>query len=440
MGRALIAFCLAVAALASLSAADQWPQFRGSTAGVAADNPALPETWSRAEHVVWSIDVPGMGWSSPIVWNDLVFVTSVIQPGPITLPERGFYGAGGGSEVGAGVHRWMVYAIDFQTGRVRWEREVRRAAPTAQKHSKNTYASETPFTDGERVYAYFGDVGLFAFDMSGKPLWSAPMDPLIMRGWGTGASAVVHGGRIFVVNDNDQRSSISAYDAKTGKVVWNVPREEASNWSTPYVWEHDGAAEIVTTGSRRVRAYDLNGKLIWQLGGMTSLHVPTPFAKVGLLFVSSGFLGDAVRPVYAIRPGASGDISLKGEDKSNQFIAWSNPRLGTYATSPLVYGDYYYTLMDRGYLLCHDARTGEEVYPRQRITAEASGFTASPWAYNGKVFALSEDGDTFVMQAGRAFSVLRKNSIGDMALATPAIAQDSLILRTASKLYRISNR
>ena len=157
-----------------------------------------------------------------------------------------------------------------------------------------------------------------------------------------------------------------------------------------------------------MRAYDINGAVKWQLSGMTSLHVPTPFAKLGLLFVNSGFLGDTFRPVYAIRPGASGDISLKAGETANQFIAWSNPRLGTYTTSSLVYGDYYYTLMDRGFLLCHDARTGQEIYPRQRITAEASGFTASPWAYNGKIFALSEDGDTFVMQAGRDFKVLRQ--------------------------------
>lgn len=437
MVRALVA-CGVALALTPVWAADQWAQFRGAAAGVVPDHPRLPDTWSRTQNVVWSIDVPGIGWSSPIVWNDLVFVTSVIQQEPIKLPDRGLYGGSTSqSGVGVGLHRWMVYALDLGTGRVRWEREVRRGVPTAIKHTKNTYAPETPFSDGERVYAYFGGVGLFAFDMAGKPLWDVPMDPMPMRGWGGGASAIVHRGRVFVVNDNDQRSSISAYDAKTGKVLWSVPREETSNWSTPYVWEHDGTTEIVTTGSRQVRAYDTNGMLKWQLSGMSSLHVPTPFAKLGLLFVNSGFLGDAFRPVYAIRPGASGDISLKAGERQNQFVAWSNPRLGTYATSSLVYGDYYYTLMDRGFLLCHDARTGQEIYPRQRITAEASGFTASPWAYNGKIFALSEDGDTFVMQAGRDFKVLRANSLGEMALATPAVTEDSLILRTASKIYRI---
>src|SRR5262245_14594632 len=345
MVRVLVA-CGVVFALAQVSAADYWSQFRGSAGGVAADNPRLPDTWSKSENVVWSIDVPGIGWSSPIVWGDLVFITSAIQPGPITLPERGFYGGNNQSQVGSGIHRWMLYAIDLKTGRVRWEREARKAPPTAIKHHKNTYASETPFSDGEHVYAYFGGVGLFAFDMTGKPAWDVPMDPMTMRAWGTGASAVVYKGRVLVVNDNDQKSSMTSYDAKTGKVQWTVARDETSNWSTPYVWEHDGTVEIVTTGSRGVRSYDLNGQLKWELSGMSSLHVPTPFAKLGLLFVSSGFLGDSLRPVYAIRPGATGDISLKAGEKQNQFIAWSNLRLGTYVTSPLVYGDYYYTLMD----------------------------------------------------------------------------------------------
>jgi outer membrane protein assembly factor BamB len=276
--------------------------------------------------------------------------------------------------------------------------------------------------------------------MNGTPLWNKSMDPMPMRAWGTGASPLLYKGRIYVVDDNDRRSSLAAYDARTGQVVWQVPRDEKSNWSTPVVWEHERGAEIVTTGSREVRAYDLDGKPTWYLTGMTSLHTPTPFVKLGLLFVSSGFLGDAYRPVYAIRPGATGNISLKAGETSNEFIAWSNPRLGTYITSGLVYGDYYYTLMDRGFLLCHDAKTGEEIYPRQRITSEASGFSASPWAYNGKVFALSEDGDTFVMQAGKDFKLIRKNSLGDMAMASPAITSDSLIVRTATKLYRIRNK
>ena len=440
MFRAWVIASLIVISLTWVSA-DQWPQFRGRDAGVAADNPALPDTWSRSENVIWTFDVPGMGWSSPVVWNDLIFITSVIKPGPIELPEKGFYAGSTIQQTGATqVHRWMLYAVDLKTGRLRWEREIRRSMPVAPKHEKNTYASETPVTDGERIYAYFGGVGLFAFDLKGNPLWSKAMDPLKMRGWGTGASPVVHRNRLYLVNDNDEQSSLTAFDTRTGALVWRTPRDEKSNWSTPFVWEHELGTEIVTTGSGKVRSYDLNGRVKWELAGMTTLHVPTPFAKHGLLFISSGFLADPLRPVYAVRPGASGDVSLKEGDTNNRFIAWSNPRLGTYDTSALVYGDYYYTLMDRGFLICHDARTGREIYPRQRITAEASGFTASPWAYNGKIFALSEDGDTFVMRAGPEFQILGTNSLGEMALATPAVAQGSLIIRTATKLYRISNK
>jgi len=187
----------------------------------------------------------------------------------------------------------------------------------------------------------------------------------------------------------------------------------------------------------RVRSYDLDGNLLWELGGMSSIVIPTPFSKFGLLYVTSGYVGDQVRPVFAIKPGAKGDISLKPGETSNQYIAWYQPTAGPYNPSPLIYGDYYYTLLDRGFLTCHDARSGQEIYGKQRIDPAAAAFTSSPWAYNGKIFALSEDGDTFVMQAGKEFKLLGKNTLDEMCMATPAIARDSLIIRTASKLYRI---
>src|SRR5947209_15148236 len=204
-----------------------------------------------------------------------------------------------------------------------------------------------------------------------------------------------------------------------------------------FVWEHADRTEVVTAGTGRVRSYDLDGKLLWEFGGMSSIAIPTPFAKHGLLYVTSGYVGDQVRPVWAIRPGASGDISLKGDETGNQSVAWYQKQAGPYNPSPLVYGDYYYTLLDRGFFTAHDARTGKEIYGKQRIDPAAAAFTASPWAYNGKIFALSEDGDTFIIQAGPEFKVLGKNTLDELSMATPAIYRSSLILRTASKLYRI---
>ena len=204
------------------------------------------------------------------------------------------------------------------------------------------------------------------------------------------------------------------------------------------MWENDRRTEIVTAGEGKVRSYGLDGSLLWELRGMSPSTIPTPFVRHGLVYVSSGYPGSPLRPVYAIRPGASGDISLEPGQSNNAFVVWANPALGSYNTSALVYGDLFYTLLDRGILLCHDARTGEQVYGRQRVSVEASGFTASPWAYNGKIFAISEDGDTFVLQAGPSFKLLGKNTVDGMVLATPAIARGSLFIRTNTKVYRIA--
>jgi outer membrane protein assembly factor BamB len=420
------------------SSSDQWPQFRGPQSTGVADDPNLPDTWSTTRNVVWKTEIPGSGWSSPVVWGDRIFLTSVISTVAPEAPKKGLYFGGNREGLPTDEHRWMVYAVDWKTGKIVWEREVHRGVPASSHHLKNTYASETPVTDGERVYAYFGNLGLFVFAMDGKPVWSQTWGPFRTRyGWGTASSPVLYKDRVYVVNDNDDRSFLAVLDKRTGKQIWRVERDEASNWSTPFIWENDRRTEIITSGTRKIRAYDLDGKLLWELGGMSSIVIPTPFSQHGLLFLASGYVNDTVRPVYAVKAGARGDISLKEGETSNEYIAWYQRQAGPYNPSPLVYGDYYYTLLDRGIFTCHDARTGREIYGKQRIDPEASAFTASPWASNGKIFALSEDGDTFVIQAGNEFKLLGKNPLDEMCMATPAISRGSLIIRTATKLYRI---
>jgi len=433
-----LALALLLAGSATGAAVDGWPQFRGPESLGVVENANLPDTWSSTENVAWKTEIPGTGWSSPVVWGDRIFLTSVISSDKQETPKKGLYFGGNRLEPPKDEHRWMVYCLDWKTGKILWEREVHRGSPASSRHLKNSYASETPVTDGVRVYAYFGNVGLFCFDMQGKPLWSQRYGPYTMRfGWGTAASPVLHEGRIYIVDDNDDQSFLLALDKKTGKQIWRVERNEKSNWATPYIWNSGKRTELITAGTMRVRSYDLDGNLLWELGGMSSIVIPTPFSKFGLLYVTSGYVGDQVRPVFAIKPGAKGDISLKPGETSNQYIAWYQPTAGPYNPSPLIYGDYYYTLLDRGFLTCHDARRGQEIYGKQRIDPAAAAFTSSPWAYNGKIFALSEDGDTFVMQAGKDFKVLGKNTLDEMCMATPAIARDSLIIRTVSKLYRI---
>jgi outer membrane protein assembly factor BamB len=441
MTRAAIVVGLTLLALTGLSATDQWPQFRGPHAGVIADDPALPDTWSETDNVIWKTRIPGLGWSSPVVWDDHIILTSAVSAGQEKPPAPGLYDEHDHVEAAA-PQRWMVYDIDFRTGRIRWERELRSGKPTILRHVKNSFASESAITDGERFYVYFGSLGLLtALDLNGETVWSKELGAFNTQvELGTGASPVLYKDRIYVVNDNTTQSFLAAFDKRTGKEIWRVNREERGNWSTPLVWENALRTEIVTAGTVKVRSYDLDGKQLWELSGMTTLTIPSPFEKNGLVYISSGYPGGLPRPVYAIRPGASGDISLKPDETSNAYIAWYQPLLGTYNTSAVVYGDYYYTLLDRGFLLCHDARTGKQIYGRQRISSESSGFTASPWAYNGKVFALSEDGDTFVIQAGPEFKVIGKNSLNGMPLATPAVLRGSLIIRTQSDLYRIARK
>ncbi len=436
---------------------DQWPRFRGPHAGAVADDPALPDAWSETDNIVWKIDIPGQSWSSPVVWGNHVFVTSAVSAGDEPAPVPGLYEEGhdfGGIKTSE-QHRWVVYDVDFATGNLNWERQLHRANPPFAKHIKNTYATETPVTDGRHLYVYFGSIGLVgALSMSGETVWTTKVDVFETRWqYGPAASPALHDDRLYILNDNATGTFLVAFDTETGEEIWRVLREEhgganwSRSWSTPFVWENELRTEIVTAGAAGVRSYDLDGNLLWQIDGMSSMTVPTPFAKHGLVYISAGYPGGALRPVYAVRPGASGDITLwekggpstafPGPLRSSEHIAWSYPLLGPYSVSTLVYGDYHYTLLDRGFLLCHDARTGEEIYGRQRIEI-GNGFTASPWGYNGKIFLLSEDGDTFVVQAGPEFKILGKNALDEMSLATPAVVRGSVILRTQSKLYRIA--
>ncbi|HCQ98403.1 MAG TPA: serine/threonine protein kinase [Acidobacteria bacterium] len=440
-------------------ATQQWPRFRGLQAGNVADDSVLPDTWSETENIAWKIDIPGLSWSSPIVWDEHIFVTTAISAAEDEVqPIPGLYDPGehNGSVPASGEHRWMVFDIDFETGAVRWAKELHRGVPTITRHLKNSFASETPVTDGERVYAYFGSIGLIAaLDFDGKELWRKDIGTFnTMQGMATASSPALHEDRLYIVNDNTAQSFLTALDTATGEEVWRVERQEPGHtWATPFVWENHQRTEIVTAATGRVRSYDLKGTLLWELGGMSLLTTPSPFASHGLVYISSGYPGGSLRPVYAIQPGAAGDISIYQDVASglqegfpgtrtysrDDHVVWSYPLLGTYNTTALVYGDIYYTLLDRGFLTAHDAATGAEVYGRRRLEI-GNGFTASPWGYNGKIFLLSEDGDTFVVKAGPEFEILHKNSLDEMSLATPAVAQGSVVLRTQSKLYRITRQ
>ncbi|MBN1421470.1 MAG: PQQ-binding-like beta-propeller repeat protein [Planctomycetes bacterium] len=421
--------------------AGRWPQFRVPGSSGISDETGLPETWSETENVAWKIPIPGRGWSSPIIWGGRIFLTTAVSEGEEEKAKKGLYLGGDRDALSGNRHRWIVLAIDWTTGAVLWEREVHAGIPATPRHVKNSYASETPATDGERVYAYFGNVGLFCYDLAGQPLWSRRWDPARTRAnWGTAASPALHGGRLYIVNDNEERSFIEAIDAKSGATVWRIDRDEKSNWSTPFVWETPAGSQIVTPGTGKVRSYGAGGELLWELKGMSSITIPTPVAGSGMVFVSSGFVADPLRPIYAIRPEAKGDITPKTGESGNAAIAWCRRDAAPYNPSPLYYDGLLYVLYDRGTLACLDAKTGETVYERKKLLPKAGAFTASPLACDGKLLFLSEDGDAIIVRAGRTFEVLRTNALGEMCMATPAIANGGLLIRTLSSLYRIGGR
>jgi outer membrane protein assembly factor BamB len=429
--------------VSSLIAADNWPQFRGPGARGISDERDLPEVWSKSENVAWVTKIAGRGWSSPIVWGDKVFITSAIQvDGKAEKVKTGLY-FGGDRKTPKVPYRYIVVCLDFNTGKVLWEKTAFEGVPKFGHHLKNSMASETPVTDGERIYAYFGNVGLFAYDLDGNQKWTRELGSYPMAlNWGTASSPALSDGRLYVIDDNEKHSFLSAIDAVTGKELWRKDRDEKSNWATPYVWKNEKRTEIVTCGVKRVRSYDTDGNLLWELSGMSSIVIPTPFAADGLLYVTSGYVLSPKKPLFAIKPGASGDISLNADKKetSNAHIAWSNPKAGPYNVSPVLYKDVIYVLYDRGFLAAFNARTGEPLYepPLARLGA-SEHYTASPWAYNDKIFCLSEEGQTAVVQTGGTKpKILRKNDLDELCMATPAIVRGSLLIRTESQLYRIT--
>lgn len=427
----------------AVGAAENWPQFRGPGAMGVAEHARLPDLWSPTENVVWKQDIPGRGWSSPVVWENHVFITTVSTEGKAWEARKGLYFGGERFKPPAGKHHWKVICLSLETGKVVWKKTAHSGVPQSSIHIKNSYASETPITDGERVYAYFGNQGLYCYTVGGKFLWKKEWPAYKTRfGWGLAASPVLHKGRLYIVNDNEQQSFLVALDAKTGTEVWKVKREgEKSNWSTPFIWENKLRTEIITPGSRKNRAYDLDGKLLYQFSGNSSITIATPYAKFGLLYVTSGYVGDRRKPVFAIRPGAKGDISLESDEDSNEHVAWCQRRAGPYNPSTIVYGDLMYVLLDRGLVACYEAKTGKRVYGPERIVARGGAFTSSPWAYNGKIFFLDENGVAYVLKAGREFKLLRANRLNlkeDMCMATPAIVGGKLLIRTDARIYCFS--
>ena len=419
-----------------------WPQFRGPNASGVAESSSPPSRWNveAKQNLRWKTAIPGLGHSSPVIWDDRIYVTSAISGKDNPELKVGLYGNIAPVEDDT-KHKFMVYCVDKGSGKILWERAAYTGVPKVKRHTKATHANSTMATDGKHVVAFFGSEGLYCYDPNGKLLWKKDFG-LLDSGyfmvpsaqWGFASSPVIHDGKVIIQCDVQKDSFIAALDVKSGDEIWRNPRTDVPTWSTPAIV----GKQIVVNGFKHIAGYDLkSGMELWRMTGGGDIPVPTPVAGHGLIYITNAH--GRLAPIYAIKESAKGDITLGDGAVSNAHIPWAHLREGGYMQTPVLYGDYLYVCRDHGVLSCYNAKTGERVY-NERLGTGRTGFTASGVAADGRLYYSSEEGEIFVVKAGPKFEVLAQNPMGEVCMATPAISGDSLYFRTQGHLVAISEK
>ncbi len=375
------------------------------------------------------------------MWGDRLFVTTAISSEANATFKHGLFGEGDASK-DRSVHQWKVYCLDKRNGEISWAATAYEGVPKEKRHVKSTYASSTPATDGRHVVAFFGSQGLYCFDMNGKLVWKKDLGVLDVGAydapeyeWGTASSPIIYKNRVIVQVDTQKEDYLLAVDIETGATVWKADRDELPSWGTPTIYPNPKRMELITNASKFIRGYDPEtGKELWRLGGSSQITAPTPVFSDDLIVVASGRRPEA--PIFVIRAGASGDITLAKGTSSSDPVAWSRQQRGPYMPTPLIYGGRLYVLANQGILDCYELRSGKEIY-RQRIAHQGGGFSASPVAADGRIYLSSEDGDMFVIKAGENFEVLATNPMGERLMATPALSDGRMFVRAEHGLFAI---
>lgn len=460
MRLSLMTGCTFVAATAMLAVSDRalvsaanapragvdWPQFRGIAASGVSENGPTPTTWNVAQgtNIVWKTEIPGLGLSSPVVWGDSVCLSSAISGKKDAKLKPGLYGDID-SVPDDTSHEWRIYCLNKKTGVMLWQQTATTGVPKIKRHMKSTHANSTLATDGDHLVAFFGSEGLYAYDMKGKQLWKKDLGVLDAgfymvpdAQWETGSSPIIQDGIVVIQADVQKGSFLAAFDVKDGRELWRSSRSDVPTWGSPTVYTVDGQSRVVVNGMRHAGGYDLKtGKEIWKLSGGGDIPVPTPVVSDGFIFITNAH--GSASPVYAIRETASGDVSLSAGATSNAGVAWSVSRDGGYMCTPLVYRGLVYIVKFQGILSVFDAKTGERKF-QERLLNATSAFTASPVASDGKVYLANDDGQVFVIKAGPTYELIAQNDMGGPVLATPAISEGRLLIRTQQHLMAIGTR
>jgi outer membrane protein assembly factor BamB len=428
------------------SSKGSWPSFRGPEASGIADGQNLPDRWDpkTGENILWRTPIPGLAHSSPVVWGNRIFVTSAVSSDPKATFRPGLYGDGDASKDRTR-HRWMIYAVDKKNGKVLWERVAVEGEPIEKRHIKSTYANSTPATDGRIVVAWFGSQGVYAYDFNGRLLWKVDLGRLDLGAydiptyeWGPASSPIIWNNLVILQCDTQADSFLLALDAGTGQTVWKIDRQEIPSWGTPTIATTSTGPQLVTNASNFIRGYDpKTGKELWRLGGSSKITAPTPVFSEDLFVVVSG--RGPERPIFVVRPNARGDLTLADGKKSSDAVVWSMTGRGSYMPTPLAYNGTLYVLANNGLFDAYNLKTGAELY-RQRLPLVGSGFSASPVAADGKIYLSNEDGEILVIAGGEKFTHIATNSMGELLMATPALSEGRMYVRSSSSLFAIGKK
>jgi outer membrane protein assembly factor BamB/protein tyrosine phosphatase (PTP) superfamily phosphohydrolase (DUF442 family) len=423
-----------------------WPSFRGPNASGIAENQNLPSEWNAktGQNILWRTSIPGLAHSSPIVWGNRIYVTSAVSSDPKATFRPGLYGDGDASK-DRSQHKWMLYALDKRTGKVVWERVAFQGEPREKRHIKATYANATPATDGRIVVAWFGSQGVYAYDVNGRLLWKVDFGRIDLGAydvptveWGPASSPIIWKDLVILQCDTQTDSFIVALNANTGETVWKTDRDEIPSWGTPTVAVTSKGEELIANASNFIRGYDpRTGKELWRLGKSSKITAPTPIFADDILVVASG--RGPERPIFVVKAGARGDLTLPDGKTSSDAVIWSRTGRGSYMPTPLIYKGILYVLANNGTFDAYNLKTGDEIY-RQRLALVGNGFSASPIAADDKIYLPNEDGDILVISAGEKFAHVGTNSMGELLMATPAISEGVMYVRTVQSVFAIGQK
>ena len=444
-GARIVVLCTWISSCLGAAPAPEWPQFRGPQASGVNTNRPAPTHWNveSGENIRWQTDLPGLAHSSPIIAGDRIYLTTAVKPGRSEL-KVGLYG-----DIDPVIekesHQWRLLALHRSTGTVVWSTLGHESIPRVQRHTKSSHCNSSPATDGKRIVALFGSEGLFCFDTAGHPLWHhdlGPMDSGYYQSptaqWGFASSPVLHQGRVIVLCDVQKDSFLAVFDLESGRELWRTPRKDVPTWSTPTVVATSDGPQVVVNGWHQSGGYDLRtGRQLWTLDGGGDIPVPTPIVSNGFLILTSAHGG--LRPMRAIRPIARGNISPSDPAQTNAAIAWVHPRQGNYMQTPIAVGGSIYGCIDSGILTCFDAGTGRIRYS-ERLSNIGEGFTASPVSDGRNLYFASEPGNIYVVPASGVFSVIATNRMTATCMASPALVDGTLLIRTRDKLVAIGHR